>query len=390
MLWPAEDAGPRRLQGAEGPAPDGRLVATRDDLPGSIMVVVGEPDQVYVYGSDLGVGSVSWVHRLDPRTLETVDRVDDLPAGPWWPGGLAIHDNGSLHLVHGRWAHRLTLDLGVEASHELPRDRPYNSFVTLTDGHLVTKDLVLDGAAPSGLVVLDPDDLRPVGDEVVAPEPSISRLSADGDSVYVIGDHTAHRFRWDGSRLVLDDWSFRYRTSPDQSYGWDPVIGGGHVWFMDNGEHRYAGTMVGKGVAAGPVHLVRVSVDDPADHELVEISGLPAGAVTNPPLYDPESRIAVAYDSANGVLAAFHFDGHLEPLWRRELNTAGHLVWFPADRTLMAYDHHQTEDVVFVDLDTGDEKARVATGSPMQSVVFPAAGDGVAYYCSFSTLARID
>jgi hypothetical protein len=390
-IWPAEDAGPRRVQDARGPSPKGELTSVRHDLTGAHMVVVGEPDEVYVYGSTFGAGSTSWVARLEPRTLETMVRIDELPGGPWWPGGVALHDNGSLHVVHGRWAHRLSRALDVEASYELPRDRPYNSFVTLPDGNLVTKDLVLDGSAPSRLMVLEPDELRPVGVELDAPEPSISRLSADGDAVYLIGDHTAFRYRWDGARLALDDWSFRYRTADDQSYGWDPVIAGGQVWFMDNGEHRYAGTLRDKGVAEGPVHLVRVAVDDADDHELVEVCGLPSGAVTNPPLYDPGSRTAVAYDSANGVLAAFRFDGTaLDPLWQRPLDTAGHLVWFPDDAVVMAYDHRETEDVVFLDLATGDERSRVATGSPMQSVVFPAAGDGVVYYCSFATVARID
>lgn len=388
-LWPSEDAGPARLQAARGRAPRGELAAVRHDLPGAHMVVVGEPGEVYVYGSTFGAGSVAWVHQLDPETLETVRQVDRLAGGPWWPGGVACHRNGSIHVVHGRWAHQLSPDLEVEAARELPRDRPYNSFVTLPDGRLVTKDLVLDGSVPSRLVVLEPDGLDLVGDEVTAPEPSIARLSADGDAVYLIGDHTAFRYRWDGAQLALDDWRFRYRTRDDQSYGWDPVIAGGHVWFMDNGEHRYAGTMVGKGVAAGPVHLVRVAVDDPGDHELVEISGAPAGAVTNPPLYDPGRRLAVAYDSANGVLAAFDFDGSLSLRWRRDLNTAGHLAWFPDDGVLVAYDHRETEQVVLLDLETGDERGRVDTGGAMQSVVFPAAGDGTFWYCSFSTVARI-
>ena len=109
--------------------------------------------------------------------------------------------------------------------------------------------------------------------------------------------------------------------------------------------------------------------------------------MTNPPLYDATSRIAVGYDSANGVLAAFRFDGALAPLWRRDLDTAGHLAWYPDDGTLVAYDHHETEDLVFLDLATGEERGRAPTGSPMQSVVFPAAADGVVYYASFSTVA---
>jgi hypothetical protein len=356
------------------------------------MVVVRDPGLVFLHGSTFGHGSTAWVERLDPDTLAPLARVEGLPGGPWWPGGIAAHPDGSLLVVHGRHAHRLSVDLEVLASRELPQDRPYNSFVLLPDGHLVTKDLVRDGATPSRLLVLDPRDLAPATAEVEAPEPSIARLSADGDRVYLVGDHTIVRYRWDGRALALDDdWSFRYRTADDQSYGWDPVVAGGHVWFMDNGEHRYAGTMRGAGVAAGPVHLVRVAEDDPADHELVEVSGLPAGAVTNPPLYVPEAGIAVAYDSANAVLAGFAFDGRLTPLWRRSLATAGHLVHFPSGDQVMAYDHADGgEDVVLVDLRTGDERARASTGSPMQSVVFPAAGgDGSVYYCSFSTVAHV-
>src|SRR5262249_40881760 len=162
--------------------------------------------------------------------------------------------------------------------------------------------------------VLEPERLEPLGDEVAVPEASIARISADGHTVYVVGDHTAFRFVWDPGRhrLSLDDgWSARYRVLADQSYGWDPVIEGGQLRLMDNGDHRYAGSMRGAGVAEGPVHLVRASLATGA-MELVPISGERAGAITNPPLYDPERAIAVAFDSANDVLAAFRFtDGFL-------------------------------------------------------------------------------
>ena len=273
----------------------------------------------------------------------------------------------------------------------LPRPRAHNSFVTLPDGGLVTKDLGLDRQEPAHFVVLDPERLEIVT-EVDVPEPSIARLSALGNDVYVVGDDTVFRYRWDGRELTRDDtWSFRYRTAPDQSYGWDPVLAGGHVWFLDNGEHTFAGSMLGQGVAAGPVHLVRVAIDDAADHELVEVSGRAGGAVTNPPVYDAARRIAVGYDSANGVLAAFDFDGTLRPRWQRNLATVGHLLLYPDEGVLMAYDHRAAgEDVVFVDVESGVERARVATGSLIQSVVFPAAdGAGAAYYVSFGCVARI-
>ena len=43
-----------------------------------------------------------------------------------------------------------------------------------------------------------------------------------------------------------------------------------------------------------------------------------------------------------------------------------------------------------LDIETGDERARVDTGSPVQSVLFPAAGrDRDVYAVSFTTVTRI-
>ena len=132
--------------------------------------------------------------------------------------------------------------LRVEASAPLPRARPYNGFVILPDGHLVTKDFA--GARPAApvppaqrqpceLVVLEPYRLLIV-DRCPLPEPSIARLSADGDYIYVVGDTSLMRVRWDG-RLALD-LHLPYRTLDGQGYGWDCVIALGAAWFLDNGE----------------------------------------------------------------------------------------------------------------------------------------------------------
>ncbi len=46
--------------------------------------------------------------------------------------------------------------------------------------------------------------------------------------------------------------------------------------------------------------------------------------------------------------------------------------------------------IVVLDIETGAERVRVDAGSPVQSVVFPAAGFGRDfYYCSFATLTRV-
>jgi hypothetical protein len=406
--WPAEDGGPARPQAATGGpslalGPGERLAATSRDAPAATMVVLRDPGEVFLLRHTAGDDAVSWVERIDPVTLEPLARSADLPGGKTWPGGLAAHADGSLHVVFGRHAHALTTGLEVVARRELPRDRPYNSFVVLPDGHLVTKDFggVRPGAPaepsePCELVVLAPDDLAVV-DRLVLPEPSIARLSADGDDVIVVGDTSLLRVGWDGSRLSLDDgFVAPYRTLAGQTYGWDAVIAAGAAWFLDDGAgaEGYAGSFRGVGVSEAPLHLVRIDLAS-AEVTLAEICGLPGGIVANPPAVDAERGIAVGYDTGNGVVAAFSFDGGgtLAPRWRLELDHGAHPLRFP-DTGELVLCHHDAdrgvEQVVVVDVDTGDERARVDTGSPVQSVLFPAPGFGRdLYLCSFTTLTRV-
>ena len=146
--------------------------------------------------------------------------------------------------MFGNHVHRLDPDLSVVATTTLPRHRPYNGFVVLPDGHLVTKDFagsrpgapVAPGERdPCELVVLEPDTLRIV-ERCTLSEPSIARLSASGDELFVVGDTSLLRVRWDG-RLHPDERApVRYRTAEDQTYGWDCVIALGAAWFLDDGE----------------------------------------------------------------------------------------------------------------------------------------------------------
>ena len=143
--WPGEDAGPARRQiplrtKGLGLRPGETLSVTSRLSIASTMVVLRDPGEVYLLCHTGGVDTVSWVEQIHPETLEILRRSPDLPGKTLWPGGMAAHANGSLYVVFGRWAHRLSADLAVEASMELPRDRPYNSFVILPDGSLVTKD----------------------------------------------------------------------------------------------------------------------------------------------------------------------------------------------------------------------------------------------------------
>jgi hypothetical protein len=433
--WPAEDGGPRRSQAPVGlpgiaPRADRAPTVVHRDAFGATMLVLRERGELFALRHTMparaGEPCTAWVERLDADTLATRARSPDLAAGPFWPGGMACHANGSLYVVFGRHAHRLGPDLAPITARELPRPRPYNSFVLLANGLLVTKDFDHATREPALLSVLDPETLAPACEPVPLPEPSIARLSADGDAVYAAGDHTLFRLAWNGHTLVRDaSWGHRYRTDPEQSYAWDVVIEGGHAWFMDQGAHDYAGTMLGAGIARAPIRLHRVSLADAGDHDAVEISGAARGACTNPPLYDPVRRIAVGYDSGNGVIAAWrHTDaGSLEPLWQRALATAGHLIRFPDTGTIVAYDFRApvvfrtrayravarraaplvarpgvrralaratAEDVVLLDIATGEERARASVPTLFQSVVFAAPGwSNDLYYCSFSSIARV-
>ena len=267
-------------------------------------------------------------------------------------------------MVFGRHAHRLAADCSLVCSQELPRERPYNSFVVMPDGCIVTKDFA--GALgpgttarslvqPSELVVLEPDGLQ-----------------AD------VG------FRP------------RYRTLDGQTYGWDAVIEAGAAWFLDDGDgaERFIGTLRGQGTATAPLHLVRVALDT-GTVTLTEICGQPGGLIANPPVVDPDRGIVVGYDTGNGVLAAFRFDeqGRTEPLWRRDQDHGCHMVLFGDTGELVTCDHDRErsmEQVVVVDIVSGAELARVDTGSMVQSVVFSAPGfERDLYLCSLTTVTRV-
>jgi hypothetical protein len=215
--------------------------------------------------------------------------------------------------------------------------------------------------------------------------------------MYVVGLTSLYRVRWDGARFELDrEFVAPYISAEGQTYGWDPVLALGAAWFLDNGfgSERYAGTFRGQGVNRAPLHLVRVDLMS-GDVTLTEICGEPNGVVANPPLVDTDRRIVVGFDSGNGVLAAFDIadDGARSPRWRRDQNHAAHMLLFAESGELVTTDHDATrmvDDIVVLDITNGAERARVASGSAVQSVLFPAPGwDGDFYYCSFAAIARV-
>ena len=143
--WSGEDGGPKRQQIATNvsipriSSAKQLEVVSRDALA-MTMPIVGPHDELFLQRVMPGLDSVTWVEKIDPLTLETLAQSEQLAGGPMWPGGMAAHANGSLYVVFGNHAHRLSTDLAVLASVELPRVRPHNSFVILPTGHIATKD----------------------------------------------------------------------------------------------------------------------------------------------------------------------------------------------------------------------------------------------------------
>jgi hypothetical protein len=408
--WSGEDGGPARLQVPGGPSalalrPGSTLEVRSRTVPAATMAVTRDPGELYLLRHTAGDGAVAFVERIDPLTLEELGRSPDLAGGPTWPGSLAAHANGSLYVVFGNHAHRLDPDLSVVATASLPRARPYNGFVILPDGHLVTKDfagsrpgvpVAAEEREPCELVVLEPDGLTVV-DRCTLPEPSVARLSASGDEVFVVGDTSLLRVGFDGDRLAPDRHPpARYRTLAGQTYGWDCVIALGAAWFLDDGDgsEAYSGTLYGHGRSEAPLHLVRVDLSDGAC-TMTEVCGRSRGLIANPPVIDADRAVAVGYDSGNAVMTGFSIasDGTLTPRWQREQHHGGHLLLDPGSGALVTGDFDADrggDQVVVLDIVTGEEWARAETGSPVQSVLFPAAGFGNDFYlCTFTTVTRV-
>ena len=404
--WPAEDGGPQRLQVPRSAAGLGlhageTLHSTTRRTLLSTMTLLGAPGEVYLLThsalrAHIGLPTTACVELIDPITLQPRYRSPRLPGGPMWPGGVALHRSGALVVVYGRYAHRLNRRCGLEASMKLPVDEPYNSFVVLDNGLIVTKNL--SSVTAAHLTVISPESFESLGTPVVCPEPSIARLSASGNTVYVVGVRSIFRYHWSEAvqALVIDlDWRLDYVGRSSQTYGWDVVLDGRHAWFMDNGAHRYRHRMIGAGVSRTPNRLIRVSLTDAADHQALEVSGLPGGSITNPPLVDAQRGIVLGYDSANAVLQAWGFDPALRtlsPLWRKApFGCASHMILYPDTAEVVVNDYRRHgEEVVVLDISTGQEKGRVRTGGIMQGVVFPSPGwSRDLYWSSMGRLARV-
>jgi len=412
--WPCEDGGPQRLQYPEkikglNLQPNEKLNSIgRTAISPFLMVVLRDPGEVYT----LNIQALSakffkrpltcHIEKINPETLKTIKKSPKLEGGPFWAGGVGIHKNGDLYVSNGRWAHRLNPDCEPVNSYRLPENLPYNSLLFLDNGIIVTKPFSDKGR--SLISFLDPETLEPVCDHVAMPEPSISRISAKGNTTYVVGTRSIFRYHWDdaGFQAILDkDWKLDYVGNSGHDYGWDPVIDDENVWFMDNGRNTMMktilGHMVGQGTNPSPMNMVRVNLLDSSDCTIQPVTGLPYGSSTNPPFFTPDKNILVGYDSPNSMVRAWRWkkeEKSLDLLWEKtSFCPGGHMIYFRDTGELVMNDYHRFikgDNVVILDIESGEEKGRVKGKNMAQGLAFSAPGWGRdLYYILGDKLVRV-
>ncbi|MEA2102091.1 MAG: hypothetical protein U9P80_05900 [Thermodesulfobacteriota bacterium] len=405
--WPGEDGGPERLQvpynlGGLDIKEDDEVLVTRRFTHLANMMLLRDPGEVYLLTTALArnrylkLPAYSHVELVDPQTLKTIRRSVRLKAGPGWPGGFAIHRNGDIYVVFGRWCHRLDKDCNLLASYRLPYNRSYNSLIILDNGYLAMKEM---SETASHLTVLDPETLRPVCDHIDLYEPSIARISGTGNTIYIVGTRSIFRYNWSEkvNRPVLDkDWIFDYVQNSGRSFGWDPVIEKNNAWFLDNGDHGYQIAMLGVARNPAQTHFVRVSLKDAADTTVQAVSGLPEGTITNPPIFCENKNIFVAYDSANSVVKAYKYNPEsreISMIWEKEkFGASNHMIYFPDTGELCTndYKYGKGDASVILDVETGEEKGRTEMNNIFQGVIFSCPGwDRDYYYVTFDRIARV-
>ena len=416
--FPAECGGPRRQKAPHtvglGIQPDETLSVTlRDTGRWNVMFLWRDDDELYLYSTSPVGDSDPYglIERVDPITLEPITASPRLPTGGHiWCGAFIVHANGDLYVVNGRYVHRLAPDLTVLAEHELAVDGAHNTMLVLHDGNLIVKDNRLAGTV-STWTVLEPECLRLVT-SVAMPEPSMGRVAADRiddtDVLYAPGDEHLFRYRYHHGVLEPDGWAARYRDRAGP-YGlaWDTCLGSDSVWMHDNGDsfgarHILDAHPVGSVAHDGtwqtsftvPNRLHRFSVADADDADVLTPVGTDDGWILAPPVYVQQHRILVTWDSNNGVVVTYRYDGpgQFSELWRRPIRNWWQPLVYPDTNEIVLDDVHLFDDdnIVVVDLLTGDEKARTRTGSMFANAMFPCPGAGRdLYYVSNPCVARI-
>ena len=421
-FWPVECGGNRRQKAAPGrlDAKRGtaRVRSVRNGL-WNVMVVRRDPGEWYLGGTVpafTGPSPYGWVQRIDPESLQPIAQSPDLPCGDHvWCGAILAHANGSIFSVNGCYLHRLDPDdLSVMAERRLPVDRSHNGLLVLADGSLVTKDLRLEGQGGTTLTRLDPGSLELMGEPFVLPEGSMGRIAADisaqgVESVYVPGTEHIWRLQRVGDEWKVDDWRPKYRDpNGSQGLAWDTCLSGGFCWVHDCGDIAPVRAIHGtepngrwsnppnlswrqSAPWRGAQRLIRINLLDGSQVSHVSPLGKAGGGIIAPPVHIPSHQVVIAWDSINGGLAGLN-DVTLETLWQLPIRPTMQPVVFPESGEMVINDFtdQSCDDLVVIDLTSGDLLDRVETGSKVANGMFLSPGEGRdVFYCSTLTAARV-
>lgn len=346
--------------------------------------------------------------RIDPVTLASTAVSDELPTGGHiWPGGLVSHPNGDLYLLAGNGLYRLDSELRTVSSLELPPDRAHDGLMVMEDGRLILKDVRLPGE-PAGIIFVVDADIMTILTQGTIPEPSMHRFAADGNDLYIPGDQSIFRYRYRRGGVSRDtSWTGRYRVANgDFGVASDISLGGQDLWVHDNTDTLERRDLL----SAHPVgsleppkrfeesfstahRLHRISLSNSSNHVVLTPFAVFDSWVVGAPTSTEAHGVVVTGDSRNGGMAGFRreHDGSLTKLWRNEVHPRWQPVVYEDTAEIVVNDFHIFDDdnIVVVDLHTGQIKARSRTGSARPSTGGAIATPQGLLYLAGSSLVRV-
>ena len=348
--------------------------------------------------------------------MELISESPQLPCGDHvWCGAIAGHANGSIYKVNGSFMHRLDPDCQVMAERKLTVDQAHNGLLILLDGSVATKDLRLAGQGPSTITRLSPDTFEVMGPPLALPEGSMGRIANDqtdaGEFIYIPGIERVWRIQVAPNELSIDDgWAPQYRTEGgEQGLSWDGCISEGALWLMDNGDIDSLRAIYGEhpngrfdvpsaylswrrsAPWSGPQRLLKISLES-GEVDAAAPFGTPGGGIIAPPVNVPEHSTCIAWDSINGELAGVATDETtLRVRWTVDARPSMQPVVFPETGELVINDYKTGDDqLIVVDIPTGEVTSRVSLGSRVANGMFLTAGlDRDVYYCSTLAISHV-
>lgn len=414
--WPIDGGSGNRsglgIGGGLSLNPTDHLVGSRRVIEGRpLMFVQREPGQLFLLGSG-DQDPAAWVEAIDPVTLEPIARSANLAGDLLHGSSLVAHRNGDLYLAAGSALHRLGSDCQVKASVDPGGGTAFSNpmghnLLVLDDGALAAMTVNGDGI---GVVTVYDTDLQSIA-IVETPEPPVAGLAAVGNAIYFCGPTRLFRLLWNGRGLDLDTgWQPLHGGIPhgsDNGPMVGPIVANGRAWVANNAFPPTAtdpATLADPAKAVTepppwtqPIKVVGVATDDPADTAVITPTDVTEGWVMSAPLaYD---NLVLAWDTGNTGLAAFELptDADRRPvmIWYQPFRPSIPPLLYPDSGELVINDFRlldngdTSDDLVVLDVRTGQMKARVPTGSPFMSSgrLCPGWGRDV-YYCSRQSLVR--